>query len=163
MGSLAGHSTAELGGGPGMMGGSSSLLGHASDELAGPDGGPGMMSGDLPALGGAAHELGEPGGGHGMMAGHLGAISEHDSVAQSGYDAGASSGPGNSSADASSFLGGSFVHPHAPLHLNMPMGGGAGDTSSTVGPSNDFRIPTAAQPADAPQAGTVSESDAPIR
>jgi hypothetical protein len=163
MGSPAGHSTAELGGGPGMMGGSSSLLGHATDDLAGPDGGPGMMSGDLPALGGAAHELGGPGGGHGMMAGHLGAISEHDSVAQSGYEASANISSGASSVNASSFLGGSFVHPHAPLHLNLPMGGGAGDTSSTVGPSNDFRIPTAAQPADAPQEGTLSESDAPIR
>ncbi len=161
--SLAGPSDRELGGvggGPGIMGGDSSFLGHAgAHELAGPGGGAGQMSGDLPALGGAADELSGPGGGHGLMDGHLGAISEHDSASESGYHAGASSS-GTSSAGASSFLGGSFVHPNAPLHLNLPMGGGAGDTTSVAGGSSDFLIPTAPQPPDAPQPCSPSASEA---
>jgi hypothetical protein len=136
-----------------------SLAGAAPGDLAGPAGGPGMMGGRLPALGGAAQELAGPDGGHGMMDGHLGMIAEHDNTSESGYHAGASSG-GGSSTGASSFLGGSFVHPDAPLHLNLPMGGGAGDTSSVAGRSSDFLIPTALQPADAPQPASPSASEA---
>ncbi len=165
-GSLADHSTAEPGGGPGMMGGSSSLLGHAGHEPAGPPQGripegtarrysselAGPPQGRIPE--GTARryssELAGPGGGAGMMG----------SPAESAHDADASASHGGSSSDGSSFLGGSFVHPLAPLHLNLPMGGGAGDTNSTGPLSSDFRIPTAQQPPDAPQPATPSASEA---